>query len=211
MNQVALPLWRIETDNPVYALTFDDGPHPEITPRLLDVLDRNGAQATFFLLGERALEYPGLVAQIAERGHGIGSHGFRHSWNWWRTPDALARDLDRSERILAGVLREPKLCRPPYGMASPQWLSAARRHGYRTVLWSLGSGDWKYTSPGEIVRRVRRRLRPGAIVLFHECRAETGNGYRHTLEAVGQLLEEESVFRPASLHKMIAKESIPVL
>ncbi|OQB42414.1 MAG: Peptidoglycan-N-acetylglucosamine deacetylase [Candidatus Latescibacteria bacterium ADurb.Bin168] len=203
MSQPFLPLWRIDTDEPVYALTFDDGPHPEITPRLLDILDRKGVQATFFLPGERALEYPGLVAQIAERGHGIGSHGFRHSWNWWRTPGALARDLDRSERILAGVLRAPKLCRPPYGMASPQWLSAARRHGYRTVLWSLGSGDWKYTSPGRIVRRVRRRLRPGAIVLFHECRAETGSGYWHTLEAVDLLLENTPGLRSTSLHALL--------
>ena len=170
------------------ALTFDDGPHPTITPRLLDVLARYDARATFFLLGSRALRWPELVARIAEAGHTIASHGFAHRHDWWRSATTLGEDLDQAEQVIGGLLPEPKLFRPPFGILSPTWYLAARRRGYTCVLWNVASHDWKTTDANRVARRVIGRLGPGALVAMHECRAQTGEGFEHTVEAVDQVL-----------------------
>jgi peptidoglycan/xylan/chitin deacetylase (PgdA/CDA1 family) len=196
------PVRKIRTALQAFALTFDDGPHPEITPLLLDVLDRAGAKATFFLVGERALQYPDLVARIVERGHLVASHGFAHEWNWWRAPRTLRHDLLEAERVLGGVLPPPKLFRPPHGIPSPNWLMAGSDLGYMCVLWSISSNDWRDSSPEGIVRRVRRRLRAGSILLFHECRAQTGEGYGHTVEAVEQLLSATNGLQSVTVHEL---------
>lgn len=177
-------------DRPHVALTFDDGPHPEITPRLLDVLDRRGARATFFLVGERVLRWPELAARIAGSGHAVGSHGFAHRRDWWRSTKALGDDLDRAEQAIGESLAEPKLFRPPFGVLSPTWYLAARRRGYTCVLWSVASHDWKTTDVEYVARRVTVRLKPGALIALHECRARTGEGFGHTVEVVDRCLSE---------------------
>jgi len=170
------------------ALTFDDGPHPEVTPRLLEVLARHGAHATFFLLGSRVLCWPKLAVEIAEAGHAIGSHGHAHRKDWWRSARTLGEDLDRAEEVIGGLLPEPKLFRPPFGVLSPGWFVAARDRGYTCVLWNVASRDWRDSDAGRVAERVIRRLAPGALVLLHECRAQTGEGYAHTIEAVDRCL-----------------------
>jgi peptidoglycan/xylan/chitin deacetylase (PgdA/CDA1 family) len=172
------------SDTASVALTFDDGPHPEITPRLLDVLARHGARATFFPLGCRVQRWPELVAQVGRAGHTVGSHGFTHRGDWWRSPRTLGEDLRRAEEAFGRLLAEPKLFRPPFGALSPSWALACRKQGYTLVFWSVVSYDWKDPDAGRVADRVMRGIRPGAIVLFHECHHRSGEGYRHTVEAV---------------------------
>ena len=177
-------LFRGPRDCGSVALTFDDGPHPAITPALLEVLERHAARATFFLVGRRAATWPHLARQIAEAGHAIGSHGFAHEGTWWRSATWLDRDLERAEEAFGDLLASPRVFRPPHGLLSPSWYLASRRRGYRPVLWSVASRDWRINDAGRVSARVVKRLRPGSIVLFHECRARTGEGFFHTPTAL---------------------------
>src|ERR1700688_2110125 len=132
--------YRVRTRRPLVALSFDDGPHPIFTPQVLEILQQHNAKATFFLIGERALRHPDVVARIKAAGHEIGNHYFtngsilRHS-----DADFLGR-LQQTERAL-GITAAPKLFRPPGGIARPRQLRLARAHGYQCVLGSAYPHD----------------------------------------------------------------------
>jgi peptidoglycan-N-acetylglucosamine deacetylase len=173
------------------ALTFDDGPHPEGTPALLDLLGEAGARATFFLIGEQVERRPEVAARIAREGHVVALHGHRHR-NLLRVPPrALAHDLERGSRVIedaTGV--RPTLYRPPYGIFSPAGLALAGRRGYRTLLWSRWGHDWRrFTTPERIADEVTRELSGGDVVLLHDADHYSAKGsWRNTLAAMPRIL-----------------------
>lgn len=151
------------------ALTFDDGPHPETTPRLLDLLARYGAKATFFVVGERAARYPDLVRRIRDHGHALGIHGLRHRTMVLQNAREIAQDLTEAKQILDDLSgQNVRLVRPPYGFKTVTLGRVAARLGFALVAWSCDPRD--YDEPGAPVLRARlaARLRPGDIVLLHE-------------------------------------------
>ncbi len=160
--------WRGPRNSPHVALTFDDGPDPEGTPRVLDALDELGLRATFFVLGERALDTRDLVEEIALRGHQLGTHGHQHARHLLRSPAWVRRDLERSRAAMAALGHPARWFRPPYGQATGATLVVARSMGLRTVLWSAWGREWTPSSPQDVAARVAKRLRPGAIVLLHD-------------------------------------------
>lgn len=184
----------VRTQEPVVALTFDDGPDPDFTPLLLDVLEAHGARATFFMIGERAEGDPALVAEVAGRGHAVGNHTHTHP----SLPALKARrrreEIRRCSRALGS--HERRLFRPPKGHQSLGSRLDALRCGYRVVGWSGEAEDWIAHDPGWIARRLRDRLAPGRILLLHdglwdpvdEAAADRGP----TVEAVRLLLEAVS-------------------
>ena len=159
-------LWRCAPGS--IALTFDDGPCPRGTPRVLDVLRESGARATFFLVGERAQAHPELVRRIDREGHAIGNHGWRH-----RTLPALAArpmadEIDRCQATLSSLLgAAPRLLRPPYGYRDFRVYRAARRRGLTPVMWSLDPRDWILSDAATLAQRLQR-AGPGDIVLLHD-------------------------------------------
>jgi len=150
------------------ALTFDDGPHPEYTPKVLDLLDAYGAKATFFVIGYKARQYPELIRSIAERGHEIGLHNPIHRSNWFYTPWRLRRELDRmADEIGALTGRRPICYRPPWGVLSlaDYWFLRP----YRLVLWSFLTKDWSRKSTPERIRdTIVSKIGHGRIVLLHD-------------------------------------------
>jgi len=152
------------------ALTFDDGPHPEATPRLLRLLDSAGVRATFFLLGSMLERYPEVGRAIVAGGHEIGVHGYEHRLLVTHSPRANAADLTRATTTittLAGV--PPRWWRPPYGVASTAALVTARRLGLTPVLWTCWGRDWTASAtPDSITRAVLRRLAGGGTILLHD-------------------------------------------
>jgi peptidoglycan/xylan/chitin deacetylase (PgdA/CDA1 family) len=178
------------------ALTFDDGPHPEGTPRVLEVLAGAGATATFFLVGEQVERRPALAAEIVSAGHAVALHGHRHR-NLLRVPPrALADDLRRGSAILAAATgRTPTLYRPPYGIFSPAGLAYARRRGWRPLLWSRWGRDWAArATPGSIARLVTRDLAAGDVLLLHDADYYSVEGsWRQTVAALPRVLEEIGV------------------
>lgn len=138
------------------ALTFDDGPNPAITPKLLDLLDRYQARCTFFLIGRFVRECPALTREIVARGHQVGNHTDSHPNLFWSKPVLIRQELGKCQESVAeatGVT--PRYFRPPWGYRNPWVVSAARRLGMRTVMWTLIPGDWKAESPEWLIERMK--------------------------------------------------------
>ncbi|HST13305.1 MAG TPA: polysaccharide deacetylase family protein [Gaiellaceae bacterium] len=173
------------------ALTFDDGPHPEATPSVLELLARNGASATFFLVGEQVSRRPALARAIHEAGHEIAVHGYRHQLLLGRTSAALADDLARAVAVIADATGcEPTVYRPPYGVFSAGGLDVVRALGWRSVLWSVWGRDWERRATGvSVARRVTRRLSVGDVVLLHDSDAYGApESWRATVSALPSVL-----------------------
>lgn len=162
------------------ALTFDDGPHAECTPRLLDVLGEGGVRATFFLQGSNARRHPELVRRAFREGHQVAAHGAEHVSALEQSAAEVVRNADCCHEALCEILGEPvpRDFRPPYGEMTFAGLRQLRRHGYRLAYWSYDSRDSFVSSSAEIVSRIRNHGPvPGSIMLFHE-------DYPRTVEAL---------------------------
>jgi peptidoglycan/xylan/chitin deacetylase (PgdA/CDA1 family) len=175
------------------ALTFDDGPHPEGTPAILEALQRAGARGTFFVVGEQVRRRPALVARIAAAGHGVALHGHRHCLQLRLSEAALCDDIARGLAAVqdaTGV--RPKWHRPPYGVYSPAGLRAARAADLRPLLWSRWGKDWRrFTTPDRIASRVLDALLPGDVILLHDADFYSARGsYGHTVAALELILAE---------------------
>ncbi len=170
------------------ALTFDDGPHPEGTPAVLEVLARASARATFFVIGEQVERRPGLVAEVAAAGHLVALHGYRHRLQPRLGAAAVREDLARGVAAIEDALgAAPVWHRPPYGIYSPAGLRAARSAGLRPLLWSRWGKDWrKFTTPRRIADRVVDGVIPGDVILLHDADFYSArNSHRHTVRALG--------------------------
>ena len=170
------------------ALTFDDGPHRQGTPAILEALDAAGVRATFFVVGEQVRRTGSLAAEIAAAGHAVAVHGDRHRNLLRLTPAAIAADLDRARETIALA---SSVHRAPYGMYSWPALAAVRARGWTPVLWSAWGRDWARGATGESVAgRVLRDLGPGAIVLLHDADDYSAPGsWRATAAALPRLLD----------------------
>lgn len=173
------------------ALTFDDGPDPEITPRVLDALAARGAVATFFVIGRHAEAHPALVARMLEEGHGVANHSYAHPRLLnLRRGRAMAAEIEAGERVLralGGPVRP--LYRPPIGLKNPPLGRIARARGLQVVLWSLHGRDTRVTPPEAIAARVLGRVRGGDIVLLHDGHDRGGPPRAATPAAVAAILE----------------------
>jgi peptidoglycan/xylan/chitin deacetylase (PgdA/CDA1 family) len=162
---------RFATDRPEIWLTIDDGPDEDDTPRILDVLDRHQARATFFVIGERAARFPELVREILRRGHDIGNHTYTHPSGtfWCAGPARVRAELDNGLEALkrAGVTN-PGWFRPPVGIKNLFLGRALAERQLACVGWTVRSRDSLARNPGAVVDRVMKQVRAGSIVLMHE-------------------------------------------
>jgi peptidoglycan/xylan/chitin deacetylase (PgdA/CDA1 family) len=160
------------------ALTFDDGPDPEVTPQVLDTLARHDAHATFFVIGRKLGAQPELARRILAEGHELANHSWQHSrWINLRRASAHRREILRgAETIAAFGQNDMALYRPPVGLKSPHLGSAARRLGLAPMIaWSLHSHDSRGKNPERIARRVLNKVRAGDIILMHDGHDRAGN------------------------------------
>jgi peptidoglycan/xylan/chitin deacetylase (PgdA/CDA1 family) len=161
-------LFAVPTAARQVALTFDDGPHPELTPPLLEVLARHGARATFFLLGEPAAARPDLVVAALAAGHEVAHHGWTDRTGALLRADEFEADLLRTHRALVAAGADPVFLRPGSGWVRPSMLRTARRHGYRMALGSVAVLDLAVADVAKQTRFVLDRVQPGAVVVLHE-------------------------------------------
>jgi peptidoglycan/xylan/chitin deacetylase (PgdA/CDA1 family) len=178
------------------ALTFDDGPHPEGTPAVLEVLAGAGARATFFVIGEQVERRPELVARIVAAGHQVALHGYRHRLQLRLSAVQLADDLVRGvaavQDATGGADTVLRWHRPPYGIYSPAGLRAARERGLAPLLWSRWGKDWrKFTTPARIAGRATRGVAAGDVILLHDADFYSAKGsHRRTVAALELILAE---------------------
>ena len=171
-------------------LTFDDGPNPAVTPRLLEMLDRYSARATFFLIGKFARACPELVKEISACGHVIGNHSDTHANLFLRTPGGIRGELVRCQDAITDATHAepPRWMRPPYGYRNPLLSGEIRRAGMRgVVMWSKICRDWKRQPPQRLIERLARVARPdqprGDIVLLHDGDHRALGAERHHVVA----------------------------
>jgi peptidoglycan/xylan/chitin deacetylase (PgdA/CDA1 family) len=182
---------RVSTAEPVLALTFDDGPHPEDTPPLLDLLDRYGAKATFFVVGKSARRYPELIERMAAAGHALGNHTWEHLSLPSLKGPFRRRQLAWTQEVLGP--HASGLFRPPYGEQSLGSRLDALALGLKVVCWDVIAEDWRDDPPEVMLARIYRRLRRGSIVLFHDTLYTTTDerfrDRRPTLASVERMLK----------------------
>ncbi len=165
-------LWQGSTAENAIALTFDDGPHPDYTPQLLQVLDHHGIKASFFWLGASVERYPDLAREVYQRGHWIGLHGYEHSSFPCLTPEELRQSLRKTQTAIARACQlNPDAIRdvrPPNGLFTPSILKQLQQDNYRLVMWSVVPEDWVCPGESVVCKRVITQVHPGALIVLHD-------------------------------------------
>ena len=179
-------------DSQAVALTFDDGPHREGTPLVLDALRRADAKATFFLVGEQVERHPELVQAILADGHEVAVHCHRHRNLMRLPPRAVREDLERAAAVLSAASGlDVRLYRPPYGILTGSAAAHARREGWQTVLWSRDGHDWaRRATARSIATGAAAGLRGGEVLLLHDSDYYSAPGsWRRTVAALSLILD----------------------
>ena len=159
----------VSTDKKQIALTFDDGPHPKLTPRILKILAQYGISATFFMVGENVFNYPEAARAVIEAGHEVGNHTFTHPHLANLDEHAILDEIGKCEDALEELCEyRPHLLRTPQGALTPSLERCLLEDDYILVLWSLDTRDWDNKSTACIVQTVLDKVKPGDIILMHD-------------------------------------------
>jgi peptidoglycan/xylan/chitin deacetylase (PgdA/CDA1 family) len=175
---------RVSTSRKVVAITFDDGPHPENTPRLLDMLKERRIKATFYVVGNMVKYSPQLIRRMIAEGHEIGNHTVTHGNLARMSDDALRKELQAAhDQIIAETGVTPRTMRPPGGaIKKSQKELMLREFGYPTILWSVDPEDWKRPGPAVVTSRLVNGASPGGILLVHDLHKPTVDAMPSTLD-----------------------------
>jgi len=174
----------VYVDGPYIAITFDDGPHGALTPKLLDLLAARKIKATFFVVGQCVAEYPAIVARAAREGHEIASHSWSHPNLGKMSDEAVRRELQKTDdAIKAATGVRPTTMRPPYGSITARqkaWIHET--FGYRVIIWDVDPLDWKRPGPSVVTSRIVNETKPGSIILAHDIHPPTIEAMPGTFE-----------------------------
>lgn len=174
---------------PCVALTFDDGPTPDVTPKVLAILRERDAKATFFWIGHQVERYPELARRVSQEGHAIGNHTYSHPPLFcFLTPRGLQNEIERAQQAIIGATGvTPLFFRPPVGLRHPLLGPSLRRAALKLVLWQLRTYDTRTLTAEELRRRILERTQPGAIVLLHD---RPGAGSAAMLAALPNVIDQ---------------------
>jgi peptidoglycan/xylan/chitin deacetylase (PgdA/CDA1 family) len=165
-------LWQGDPRQPTVALTFDDGPHPDYTPPLLELLARHQVQASFFLLGSLVERSPELVKEMHRQGHWLGIHGYEHRSFPLLSESELKVSLLKTQEAIAQAsglsLHQIQDVRPPNGLFTPRILGQLKRDRYRPVMWSIVPEDWVNPGHDLVLNRIEQQLHNGALIVLHD-------------------------------------------
>ena len=193
----AEPAAEIVNENgPMIALTFDDGPYPKVTGHILDVLEKNGVCATFFVLGSRIEGHEDMLTRMDELGCEIGNHSFSHADLTRLSKADCQRELSDTDAEIRRVTgHEASVVRPPYGYYNKTVMSAAERP---LILWTVDTNDWRGKAPGEIADYVIQQAKEGSVILMHDQQTQTADA----MEMIIPTLIEEG-FRFVTVSELI--------
>lgn len=155
--------WEISTREKIIYLTFDDGPHPDITPKVIEILDQYNAKATFFCVGENVRKYPDTYEKVIIKGHQTGNHTFNHLNGWKTSSKEYYHNIEKCAELV-----NSSLFRPPYGKIKPAHIPYLKMQ-YRIIMWSVLTEDYdNKISPEKCLDKSKRHTGPGSIVVFHD-------------------------------------------
>lgn len=176
----------VHVDGRVIAMTFDDGPNPTLTPKLLDLLKAKGIKATFFVVGTNAAAYPEILKRAVAEGNEIGNHSWSHPDFARMTDGAVRNEIQKTQDAIESAIgTKPKLLRPPYGAITKherEWIHAD--FGYKIILWDVDPQDWKYHNAAHVETEILKQTKPGSIVLSHDIHATTIEAMPATFDAL---------------------------
>ena len=177
---------QCHVDGPFVAMTFDDGPHAENTPRLLDMLKQRGIKATFFVVGQCAAEYPDIMKRIVAEGHEIANHSWSHPQLSRMGEGSVTDQLQRTHDVIEQTTgMSAKIMRPPYGaFTANQRNWAAHKWGYKTILWDVDPLDWKYRNAEHVKGVILKDTVNGSIILAHDIHKSTVDAMPGTLDGL---------------------------
>lgn len=210
---------QVSITQPVLAMTFDDGPHPTLTPKLLDILKERNIKCTFFVIGKNAKAYPKIIQRMLAEGHEIANHTWTHCSLTSRSDAQIRSELQQSEdALVAAANYRPHLIRPPYGAINTRIKQLMfTEFGYPTVMWSVDPQDWRRPGSSVVTSRLVNGAHPGAIMLSHDIHAPTiqampsmfdqllAKGYQFV--TVSQLMNMEKANMPVGV---VIRPALPV-
>ncbi|MCF2594079.1 polysaccharide deacetylase family protein [Bacteroides caecigallinarum] len=184
-------IWRMDKDERAVYLTFDDGPIPRVTPWVLDILDRYGIKATFFMVGDNIRKHPDEFRMVVERGHRIGNHTFNHIRGLSYDINSYMENTDKASKVMMNT----NLFRPPHGYMSPKQYAELKKR-YKIIMWDLVTRDYNRKFTGEqILQKVKKYVRNGSIITFHDSLKSEEN-IRYALpKAIEWLMEQGYEFK----------------
>lgn len=193
-------LTQVSTQRPQIALTFDDGPHPQNTPMLLDILAQYRAKATFYVIGQNVRRYPEIARRIVAEGHEIGNHTWTHPVLSQHGDGSVLREIDRTQEVIwQTVGAVPVTMRPPYGSFTPRQMRMLHaQRNLPTVIWSVDTNDWRRPGSAVVADRMVRGAQPGAVILAHDIHGPTIRSIPAALQGI-----IARGFQPVTLSEMM--------
>ena len=173
-------------NGPYIAMTFDDGPSPELTPKLLDMLKARGIKATFFVIGQNAAQYPDILKRMVAEGHEIGNHSWSHPALPKLGADGVKKQIESTNAAIEQATgQKVTVMRPPYGATNSTLNHRfADQYGMKVILWSVDPLDWKYRNSARVSAQIIQGAHPGAIILSHDIHATTVAAMPETFDAL---------------------------
>ena len=167
-------VWAFQKNTNAVFLTFDDGPIPEVTPWVLELLKKYDAKATFFCIGDNIKKHPEILKRIISEGHSVGNHTFNHLNGWKTTTEYYIQNCNKNEKVLKKYKASvqdgnSKLFRPPFGKLTSKQAKILQEKGYKIIMWDVLSGDFdKNTCKEKYLEKILKSIEPGSIIVFHD-------------------------------------------
>lgn len=190
-------------EGPYIALTFDDGPHATLTPKLLDILKEKGIKVTFFVLGECVAANPAVLQRAAAEGHEIGNHSWDHKSFLKGGGSGVASEINQTNAAIESATgKKPALVRPPYGAANATITKRLNEEfGLKVIMWDVDPLDWKVRNSAHVKAEILKSTKPGSIVLSHDIHPTTVEAMAETIDAL-----KEKGFKFVTVSELIAMD-----